>query len=408
MPLTLISGPLTEMLTDEVTPLSAPHRKRAEMMQRNSWRLLKLVNSMLDYNRVEAGRMTTMFAPVDLSQVTTELAGVFRSIIEQAKLTYVVDVDPSFGEPVYIDRDKWEKIMFNLLSNAFKFTLHGSITVRLTRGTLPSNGNPAAILSITDTGCGVPEQEVPRLFERFHRVESSVGRSYEGSGIGLALTFELVKMHGGSINVDSQQDKGSTFSVYVPLGRSHLPRDRILSSASAASCSSAIDSDSVFGTDSSSAGTPELSAVSLPFVEEARRWLHVGIPEAAPANNAVSPSSDVASQAGVEEEVVEDEDFDNIAVVDPQLPQDDGVLAAAEGDIVIQWHSSRPVLRRAGFSSVDYEESKESTNGAVFHTTDDDDKTSIRTLSKEILARRSKFVVLIVDDNADMREVNFQ
>jgi len=115
----------------------------------------------------------------------------------------------------------WEKIVLNLLSNAFKFTLRGRVTVRL-----ESRGNQAALV-VEDTGVGIPETELPHIFERFHRVEGAKGRTYEGTGIGLALIQELVKLHGGRVDVKSCLGQGSTFTVTLPFGRAHLPQNRI-------------------------------------------------------------------------------------------------------------------------------------------------------------------------------------
>src|SRR5262249_12579074 len=154
---------------------------------RNSLRLLKLVNTLLDFSRIEAGRIEAVYEPVDLSRLTAELASNFRSAIERAGLSFVVDCEP-LPAPVYVDREMWEKIVLNLLSNAFKFTLTGEITVELRQV-----GN-AAELAIIDTGIGIPAESLPQIFERFHRVKGARGRSYEGSGIGLALVHELVKL----------------------------------------------------------------------------------------------------------------------------------------------------------------------------------------------------------------------
>ena len=126
------------------------------------------------------------------------------------------------AEPVYVDREMWEKIVLNLISNAFKFTLPGSVAV-----TVSTRQDERALLAVVDTGVGIPEHELPRVFERFHRVEGAQGRSHEGSGIGLALVQELVKLHGGELTVDSQVGRGSRFTVSMPLGTAHLPADQI-------------------------------------------------------------------------------------------------------------------------------------------------------------------------------------
>lgn len=219
-PLTLMLGPLEESLADADQLLPA-ERERIEVAHRNGLRLLKLVNSLLDFSRIEAGRVQARYEPTDLAELTAELASNFRSATEKAGLALSVDC-PALTEPVYVDRDMWEKIVLNLLSNAFKFTFEGGITIELRHATT------AAELKVRDTGTGIPEQELGRLFERFHRVEGARGRSFEGSGIGLALVQELVRLHGGTVRVESKENRGTEFTVSIPLGTAHLPSDRIL------------------------------------------------------------------------------------------------------------------------------------------------------------------------------------
>ena len=217
-PLTLMLGPIEQTIGDERIPADA--RDRLTLVQRNSLRLLKLVNSLLDFARLEAGRVQASFEPADLSALTRDLASTFRSAIERAGLVFTVECD-DIGEDVYVDRDMWEKIVLNLLSNAFKFTLQGEICIRLQRR------DGRAVLSVTDSGSGVPEQDIPRLFERFHRVEGGEARTQEGSGIGLALVSELARLHGATIEVVSKLKHGSTFTVTVPFGSAHLPPDSL-------------------------------------------------------------------------------------------------------------------------------------------------------------------------------------
>jgi PAS domain S-box-containing protein len=217
-PLTLILGPIGEMAADPATP--APIRVQLELAHRNSVRLLKLVNSLLDFSRFEAGRMQVSFEPLDLGAFTRDLASSFRSAIVQAGLHYTVECAP-LAEPVYADRDMWEQVVLNLISNAFKFTFQGSISVRMVQE------QAGALLEVCDTGVGVPDQELPRLFERFHRVEGTVGRTHEGSGIGLALVREIVNLHGATIDVASELGRGTTFRVRMLHGTAHLPADRI-------------------------------------------------------------------------------------------------------------------------------------------------------------------------------------
>ena len=217
-PLTLMLGPVADAAAHPATP--APVREQLRLAHRNSLRLLKLVNNLLDFSRIEAGRVQAAFEATDLAALTADLASNFRSAMERAGLTFTVDC-AGLSQPVYVDREMWEKIVLNLLSNAFKFTLRGSVAVRLRAE------GARAVLEVRDTGAGIPAHELPRLFERFHRVQGTEGRTLEGSGIGLALVQELVKLHGGTIEAASELGSGTTFRVALPLGVEHLPRERI-------------------------------------------------------------------------------------------------------------------------------------------------------------------------------------
>jgi PAS domain S-box-containing protein len=245
-PLTLMMGPLEDAIADS-EGLSAANREQLELAHRNSLRLLKLVNTLLDFSRIEAGRIQASYQPTDISLLTAELASVFRSAIERAGMRLIIDC-PVLSEKVYIDREMWEKIILNLLSNAFKFTFEGEIEVTL------RCVERAVELTVRDTGTGIPASEIPQLFERFHRVKGARGRSYEGSGIGLALVQELVKLHGGNVRIESEVDRGSTFIITIPLGSDHLPPDRIGGVRTLASTGSG----------------------SNAFVQEALRWLPDG------------------------------------------------------------------------------------------------------------------------------------
>ncbi len=218
-PLTLMLAPLEDTLA-RADGLHPEDRARLEVAHRNSLRLLRLVNTLLEFSRIEAGRIQASYEPTELAGFTAELASVFRAAIERAGLTLIVDCSP-LAEPIYVDREMWEKIVFNLISNAFKFTFEGKIEVSLR----PAEG--AVKLVVKDTGNGIPAEELPRLFERFHRVKGARGRTFEGSGIGLALVYELAKLHGGSVQAESEAGRGATFTVTIPTGRAHLPADRI-------------------------------------------------------------------------------------------------------------------------------------------------------------------------------------
>ena len=227
-PLTLMLGPLEDVLARELAPES---RAQLEVVGRNGQRLLKLVNTLLDFARIEAGRAQAAYQPTDLAALTADLASNFRSACERAGLRLAVDC-PTLPEAAYVDPQMWEKIVLNLLSNAFKFTLHGEIGVSLRM-------KDHFELEVRDSGVGIPAEALPRVFERFHRVEDARGRSHEGSGIGLALVNELVKLQGGSIAVQSTVGKGTAFTVTIPKGRAHLPAERIKGETAAPSAARA-------------------------------------------------------------------------------------------------------------------------------------------------------------------------
>ncbi|WP_257458074.1 ATP-binding protein [Archangium lipolyticum] len=216
-PLTLMLGPLKDA---RASPEKALRGEALEVVIRNGERLLRLVNNFLDFSRIEAGRADAHYAPTALDTLTAELASSFRSATDRAGLGLVVDCPP-LSEPLYVDRDMWEMIVLNLVSNAFKYTFEGGVTVRL-RETARH-----AVLEVEDTGTGIPANELPHLFERFHRVRGARSRSFEGSGIGLALVKELVKLHGGTIAVESQVGRGSRFTVSIPRGSAHLPKEKL-------------------------------------------------------------------------------------------------------------------------------------------------------------------------------------
>ncbi|MFL5740018.1 MAG: ATP-binding protein [Flavisolibacter sp.] len=223
-PLTLMLSPLQELKRQE-EELPEEARKNIDVSYRNTLRLQKLVNTLLDFSRIEAGRMHARYEETDLSQLTIDLVSSFRSAIEKAGMELIVDC-PALSHTVYVDVDMWEKIVLNLMSNAFKYTRTGNITVKL------KQQQNSVELSITDTGVGIPDDQVEKIFERFHRVQNTSGRSQEGTGIGLALVQELVRLHHGSIGVKTKLGSGSVFTVTIPTGREHLPDENIISDSS--------------------------------------------------------------------------------------------------------------------------------------------------------------------------------
>ncbi|HXD97912.1 MAG TPA: ATP-binding protein [Candidatus Acidoferrum sp.] len=243
-PLTLMLGPLEDLLGRAPSTVSSDDHATLALIHRNGRRLLKLVNTLLDFSRIQAGRNEALYEPTDLAALTADVASVFRSAVEQAGLAF--DVRCAAGlEPIYVDRGMWEKIVLNLLSNAFKFTFEGRIAVEL------ADRGAGVELVVRDTGIGIAPGEIGHLFERFHRVEGVRARTHEGSGIGLALVQELVQLHGGTVRVESQPGQGSAFFITLPKGRVHLPAERV------------------------GAGTARVSIPTsgMAFLEEARRWL---------------------------------------------------------------------------------------------------------------------------------------
>ncbi|MBD9652929.1 response regulator [Ensifer sp. ENS09] len=263
-PITLMLGHIEDLLARSGE--RPDDRDRLLIAHRNSLRLLKLVNTLLEFSRIEAGRLQARFEPTNLATATAELASAFRSAMEMAGLNLTVDTPP-LPEPAYVDRQMWEKIVLNLLSNAFKFTLKGDVAVKL------AAGDDNFVLTVRDTGIGIPANEMPRLFERFHRVEGARGRSQEGSGIGLALVQELVKLHGGTVSAESHLDEGTTIRVTIPKG-SRAP---------------AIHRNGEGNGHGNGEDRSSTTIGAVPFVEEALQWLpdhpssDAGLPEVEPA-----------------------------------------------------------------------------------------------------------------------------
>ena len=289
-PLTLMLSPLEELLaTSEQKPSQG--QELLELAHRNGLRLQKLVNTLLDFSRIEAGRMQGVFEPTELGRLTEDLSSNFRSAMEKAGLDFRVRCE-TLTEPVYVDRDMWEKIVLNLISNALKFTFEGSVTVAL------KQIEGQVEFTVSDTGSGIPAEELSHIFERFHRVESSKSRTIEGTGIGLALVQELVKLHGGSISVKSELHAGSVFQVRIPLGAAHLAKDKIRAS-----------------------GHTSTSLHPDAFIDEAWRWLPAPEEEQAPV---------VAVTAGLHKIVLADDNSDMREYVTRLLSPHYTVIAVCE------------------------------------------------------------------------------
>jgi len=216
-PITLIQGPLESA----VTAGEGLSHEQSAIALRNSRRLLRLVNQLLDLQRLDAGRMQPSFRPCDLVEFVSQIVESFRPYCEKKGLHLVSD----FSEcpKVYLDMEKFDKVVYNLLSNAMKFTPEdGTISVTL------QAQDHHCILQVKDTGIGIVQEQIPLLFERFRQAEGSENRSYEGSGLGLALVKELVELHGGKVTVDSVYGQGTAFTLWLVTGNSHLPINQVL------------------------------------------------------------------------------------------------------------------------------------------------------------------------------------
>ena len=216
-PLTLMMGPLESAVAQKK---DLPY-DQAVIALRNSRRLLRLVNQLLDIQRIDAGRMQASFRPCDVVTMVNHLVESFRPYCDKKGLRLITELNPC--PKIYLDPERFDKVLYNLLSNAMKFTdTGGSIAIKVERA-----GDYVRI-QVKDTGIGIRTEQIPHLFERFRQAEGSVNRSYEGSGLGLALVKELVELHGGQITVESIYKAGTTIAVWVPTGTAHLPLDQIL------------------------------------------------------------------------------------------------------------------------------------------------------------------------------------
>ncbi|HUQ51698.1 MAG TPA: ATP-binding protein [Gammaproteobacteria bacterium] len=307
-PLALILAPLNDLLAAGHGTLSAGVQESLQLARRNAERLRKLVNNLLEFSRLEAGRVAVRYEQTDLARLTEDLASNFRSACERAGLALRVECPP-LPEPVLVDRDMWERVVLNLLSNAFKFTLQGEIFVGL------EQAGGRAVLTVRDTGTGIPAEELPRLFERFRRIENAHARSQEGTGIGLALVNELVKLHGGEVVVESAVGRGTQIEVAIPLDRTTLPADTVAGER-----------------------RPAEGARTARFVEEALSWLGDEPHGAAP------PSRD-ATAAPRQTVLVADDNADMRAYLARLLGDSYDVIVVARGDEALEVaHRARPDL----------------------------------------------------------------
>ena len=222
-PLTLIMSPLEEILSDE--PGIKPSGKTIRMMQRNTKRLLNLVNQMLDLSKLDAGSLKLELVQEDIVKFLRVLIISFASLAEKKLISFPY-ILPEGKFVTWFDPDKFEKIITNLLSNAFKFTFEGGEVKCEVK--LPEQENELMEVTVSDTGIGIPSDEIDNVFDRFHQVKSGNFNGSGGTGIGLALTKELVELLHGEIDIRSKLGKGTTFTVRVPVGKDHLREEEFL------------------------------------------------------------------------------------------------------------------------------------------------------------------------------------
>lgn len=308
-PLTLMLGTLEEILRNGNE--QPQNQELLKMTHRNAMRLLKLVNALLDFSRMESNRQKAAFVRTNLGVLTKNLAGNFRSMIEKAGLQFFVEAGDTL-EAVYVDRTMWEKIVFNLLSNAYKYTLSGYIKIRL------SAEEQQLVMEVIDTGAGIPEKELPLIFQRFHRVENTAGRTFEGTGIGLSLVKEMTALHGGTVSVSSTEGKGSTFKITILTGKDHLPPDQVYEKDDEA-----------------------IEATEEIFIDEPHQLL------------SIEATEEVLSNANKDEAVIEnkrsvlivDDNKDMRQYIQSLLQKDFNVITAVNGrDALEKIQKSRPVL----------------------------------------------------------------
>ena len=230
-PLTLIQGPIKQIISGEFT---GNLKDQCKMILRNSDRLLNLINQLLDLSKLESGRMKLKASRIDLIQYLKGIIQSFASLAERNNISFTYN---SAEESLmgYLDRDKLEKIVTNLLSNAFKFTPEGGlIDVRifptpLSIPPLSKGGKTGGVeISISNTGPGIPPDQLEKIFNRFYQAGTTYKKDSEGTGIGLALTKELVEACHGEIGVESEVNKNTTFTLFLPIGKEHFKPEEIV------------------------------------------------------------------------------------------------------------------------------------------------------------------------------------
>ncbi|RKX97670.1 MAG: hypothetical protein DRZ90_05525 [Spirochaetes bacterium] len=209
-PLTSIIAPLQSLRQGDVGSLNIDQNDLLDQMHRNAIRLLDLINQMLDFSKLEAGKAHLRLASIDLIDYTEDIVALFKEVSIRKGLNLIFDKSEITDRQFYIDNDRYERIITNLIRNDIKFTETGGITVNL------KHENKSILLTITDTGIGIPKDRLPHIFKRFEQVDGTSTRSFDGTGLGLAIVEESVKLLQGEITVDSVFGMGTVFTVKIP------------------------------------------------------------------------------------------------------------------------------------------------------------------------------------------------
>jgi len=226
-PLTSIIAPIQSMYQGDVGDLSEDQHHMLEQVYRNTLRLLDLINQMLDFAKIEAGRMLLRLEKVSVDELILDMVAIFEEITEKKgiKLRFSKEGEiPEFA----LDHDKMERILTNLIRNAIKFTESGSIYVRA------RVENHSLVIDIEDTGIGIPADHLPHVFERFRQVDASSTRRYEGTGLGLTIVKESVDLMQGKISVESEEGKGTRFRIEFPVNLEEVAPDALIERRSGA------------------------------------------------------------------------------------------------------------------------------------------------------------------------------
>jgi len=264
-PLTLIKGPMEDIRLKRYGPISRPVRKQLDMSLKNVDRLQRLIDELLDLSRLEAGKLTLQASYGDLSAFIRRIVDSFSIASRKRSIKLNLNADTQVIE-LYFDHNKLKKVMNNLLINAIKFTPDGgTITVSvqdLAQNYEERGTGSFVMIKVADSGIGIPPEALPRIFDRFYQVDSSATRSYEGTGIGLALVKEFVELHGGEISVESAVGTGTTFTLTLPKGTAHLSEEELISKDETAELEAR--QELVYGEELEGEETIETDEVTLP------------------------------------------------------------------------------------------------------------------------------------------------